>query len=239
MKRMNNWLAQIRTRSRRKHILHCTHAKIIVHVSPVAGWQQAVSSTTWPHLQFTPAMARYICSIKFFHLKMTLGLAFGESWLLLAQPRTNTDVYKGLFAWEGLGPRLHGILQTQQNLNSYFSLHCGSRDWIYQASFQDTLQHSTTLKWLTMVSNLAHPQLLSCEHSPCPHPMLTASFLVSSYVSFQLSAGEIGLDQLRWTWNVAEPIPLHTKTSPVEQQFPVHLQLKESKVGLSCSRDFD
>ena len=29
MKRMNNWLAQIRTRSRRKHILHCTHAKII------------------------------------------------------------------------------------------------------------------------------------------------------------------------------------------------------------------
>ena len=103
MKRMNNWLAQIRTRSRRKHILHCTHAKIIVHVSPVAGWQQAVSSTTWPHLQFTPAMARYICSssIKFFHLKMTLGLAFGESWLLLAQPRTNTDVYKGLFPWEG------------------------------------------------------------------------------------------------------------------------------------------
>ena len=78
MKRMNNWLAQIRTRSRRKHILHCTHAKIIVHVSPVAGWQQAVSSTTWPHLQFTPAMARYICSIKFFHLKMTLGLAFAN-----------------------------------------------------------------------------------------------------------------------------------------------------------------
>ena len=100
MKRMKNWLAQIRTRSRRKHILHCTHAKIIVHVSPVAGWQQAVSSTTWPHLQFTLAMARYICTIKFFHLKMTLGLAFGESWLLLAQPRTNTDVYKGLFPWE-------------------------------------------------------------------------------------------------------------------------------------------
>ena len=144
--------------------------------------------------------------------------SIGESWLLLAQPRTNTDVYKGLFPWEGFRTLLH---------------------WIYQASFQDTLQHSTTLKWLTMVSNLAHPQLLSCEHSQCPHPMSTASFLVSSYVSFQLSAGEIGLDQLHWTWYVAEPIPLHTKTSPVEQQFPVHLQLKESKVRLSCSRDFD
>ena len=50
-----------------------------------------------------------------------------------------------------------------------------------------------------MVSNLAHPQLLSCEHSQCPHPMLTAGFLVSSYVSFQLSTAEIGLDQLHWT----------------------------------------
>ena len=106
MKRMNNRLAQIRTRSRRKHILHCTHAKIIVHVSPVAGWQQAVSSTTWPHLiSNSPRQWLDIFvlsdSIKFFHLKMTLGLAFGESWLLLAQPRTNTDVYKGLFPWEG------------------------------------------------------------------------------------------------------------------------------------------
>ena len=38
---------------------------------------------------------------------------------------------------------------------------------------------------------------------------------------------------------MTEPIPLHTKTDPVEQQFPVPLQLNESKVRLSCSSDFD
>ena len=63
--------------------------------------------------------------------------------------------------------------------------------------------------------------------------------LVSSYVSAQLPTGEIGLHQLHWTCRVTEPIPLHTKTNPVEQQFPVHLQLNESKVRLLCSGDFD
>ena len=35
-------------------------------------------------------------AMKFFQLKITLGLALGESWPLLAQPQKNTDVYKGL-----------------------------------------------------------------------------------------------------------------------------------------------
>ena len=42
-----------------------------------------------------------VLDIKFFHLKITLGLSLGETWLLLAQPRINTDVYKGLLPWEG------------------------------------------------------------------------------------------------------------------------------------------
>ena len=71
---------------------------------------------------------------------------------------------------------------------------------------------------------------------PTPH---VASLLVSSYLSAQVPTGEIGLHQLHWTCCVTEPIPLHTKTNPVEQQFPVHLQLNESKVRLSCSGDFD
>ena len=41
-------------------------------------------------------------SSKFFHLKICLGLALGESWLALAQPEKNTDVSKGLLPWEGL-----------------------------------------------------------------------------------------------------------------------------------------
>ena len=34
--------------------------------------------------------------MKFFGLKIALGLALGESWPLLAQPQKNTDVYKDL-----------------------------------------------------------------------------------------------------------------------------------------------
>ena len=34
--------------------------------------------------------------MKFFGLKIALGLALGESWPLLTQPQKNTDVYKDL-----------------------------------------------------------------------------------------------------------------------------------------------
>ena len=40
-------------------------------------------------------------SMKFFQLKITLGLALCESWPLLSEPQKNTDVYKGLLPWEG------------------------------------------------------------------------------------------------------------------------------------------
>ena len=35
-------------------------------------------------------------SIKFFHLKIALGLALGKSWPLLAQGQKNTHVHKGM-----------------------------------------------------------------------------------------------------------------------------------------------
>ena len=38
----------------------------------------------------------FSCSMKFFQLKNTLGLALGESWPLLAQPQKNIDVHKGM-----------------------------------------------------------------------------------------------------------------------------------------------
>ena len=41
----------------------------------------------------------FSCSMKFFQLKITLGLALGESWPLLAQPQKNTDVHKGILLW--------------------------------------------------------------------------------------------------------------------------------------------
>ena len=56
----------------------------------------------------------FSCSMKFFPLKITLGLALGESWPLLAQPQKSIDVYKGLLPWEGL-PRQTSINHLQWN----------------------------------------------------------------------------------------------------------------------------
>ena len=60
-----------------------------------------------------------------------------------------------------IGLQVHGILQTQQK--SQLSLLVPSL-WITRLNLASlvsgcTIQHSTTLQWLTMVSNLAHPQL--------------------------------------------------------------------------------
>ena len=56
----------------------------------------------------------FSCSMKFFQLKITLGLALGESWPLLAQPQKSIDVYKGLLPWEGL-PRQTSINHLRWN----------------------------------------------------------------------------------------------------------------------------
>ena len=42
------------------------------------------------------------CSMKFFQLKIALGLALGESWPLLSQPQKNTNVQQGMLLWEDL-----------------------------------------------------------------------------------------------------------------------------------------
>ena len=62
----------------------------------------------------------FSCSMKFFQLKITLGLALGESWPLLAQPQKSIDVYKGLLPWEGL-PRPTSInhLRRNKEVNSW------------------------------------------------------------------------------------------------------------------------
>ena len=76
----------------RRLLTAASYAGSTFHVSPVAEWQQGVSSTACPHLPFTPPIAVYSCSIKLFHLKIGLGLALGKSWLLLAQPLNHTRV---------------------------------------------------------------------------------------------------------------------------------------------------
>ena len=100
---------------------------------------------------------------------------------------------------------------------------------------------TTALYTVEMADNGVKPRtsttaMMRTFPMPTPH---VVSLLVSSYLSAQLPTREIGLHQLHWTCCVTEPIPLHTKTDQVEQQFPVHLQLNESKVRLSCFGDFD
>ena len=55
-----------------------------------------IASAYWAFSYNIHSSIGFSCSIKFFRLKRTLGLALGESWLLLAQPQKNTDVHKGL-----------------------------------------------------------------------------------------------------------------------------------------------
>ena len=62
-------------------------------------WHIEFSILSLPHLSISIHLRiRFGCSMKFFQLRITLGLALGESWPLLAQPQKNTDVYKGLLA---------------------------------------------------------------------------------------------------------------------------------------------
>ena len=83
-----------------------------------------------------------------------------------------------------------------------------------------------------------NPQLQSCKYSQCPHHMLPACWR-HLLCLLNCPQGKLGCISCTGACCVTEPIPLHTKTNPVEQQFPVHLQLNESKVRLSCSGDFD
>ena len=61
----------------------------------------ARNDTYWRVLAFSFLHISFIGgSIKFFHLKIALGLALGKSWPLLAQGQKNTHVHKGMLLWE-------------------------------------------------------------------------------------------------------------------------------------------
>ena len=135
-----------------------------------------------------------------------------------------------------IGLQVHGIPEISTLPSGPFIV-----DHAIEFSKPRVRVHYTALYNVEMADNGVEPRTsttLIMQTFPMPTPHV-ASLLVSSYVSAQLPTGEIGLHQLHWTCCVTEPIPLQTKTNPVAQQFPVHLQLNESKVGLSCSGDFD
>jgi len=76
--------------------LHSSQTAILPHVGTLTSAYWAFPLSISIHLR-----KRFGCSMKFFQFKITLGLALGESWPLLAQRQKNTDVYKGLLLWEG------------------------------------------------------------------------------------------------------------------------------------------
>ena len=136
---------------------------------------------------------------------------------------------------------MRSILQQQHK--SQLSLLVPSL-WITRLNLASLVSGRTTALYkVEMADNGVEPctsTTATRQTFPMPTPHVANLVLVaSSYVSAQLPTGEIGLHQLHWTCCVTEPIPLHTKTNPVEQQFPVHLQLNESKVRLSCSGGFE
>ena len=88
----------------------------------------------------------FSCSMKFFQLKTSLGLALGESWPLLAQPPKNTDVHKGMLPWEGL-PRQTCInhLRRNKDVNSWIKFRLS-----YDKSFAPALVGASAMGTNTM-----------------------------------------------------------------------------------------
>ena len=94
-----------------------------------------LNSAYWalPHLSISIHLSNSLSrSMKFFQLKITLGLALGESWPLLAQPQKNTDVYKGMLPWEGLP---WANLQKLPLAKTRMSTHGSNLDWPVQQVF--------------------------------------------------------------------------------------------------------
>ena len=99
-------------------------------VSPGAKWQQAVSSTTWPHLPFILAIAVYSCSIKFFHLKRALGLALGELGPCLRNHRKTLMSTKACFRGKAFpGKPAKITLGENKDVNSWIKFR------LYNTSF--------------------------------------------------------------------------------------------------------
>ena len=73
-------------------------------------------------------------SIKFFHLKIALGLALGKSWPLLAQGQKNTHVHKGMLLWENFPKQTcKNYLRRNKDLNSWIKFR------LYNNSFAPAL----------------------------------------------------------------------------------------------------
>ena len=92
-------------------------------------WHIELSILGLPHLSINIHLRINLsCSMKFFQLKITLGLALGESWLLLAQPQKNTDVYKGLLPWEGFPKQtcINHLRRKDVNSSIKFRLLCNN-----------------------------------------------------------------------------------------------------------------
>ena len=66
--------------------LHSRQTAILPHVG-------TLNSAYWAFSYNVHSSKSFSCSIKFFRWKITLGLALGESWLLLAETQKNSDVY--------------------------------------------------------------------------------------------------------------------------------------------------
>ena len=90
--------------------VHSCQTAILPHLGTLNSAYWALHFSISIHLRIF-----FSCSMRFFQLKITLELVLGESWLLLAQRRKNTDVYKGLIPWEGF-PRqtcIHHLRDTK------------------------------------------------------------------------------------------------------------------------------
>ena len=144
-------------------------------------WHIELSILGLPHLSISIHLTNsFNCSMKFFCLKIALGLALGESWPLLAQPQKNTDVHKGLLLWESFPKRTcKSYLRRKQGcklMDQVYTTSLLRQPWEELVPWERTPWHwSKHLKFrpswiMTVPQRLCFSaQLSSCNLATCWH----------------------------------------------------------------------
>ena len=103
------------------HTRQCPYPTMLSNCSLATCWHIELSILGLLHLSISIHLTNSLnCSMKFFCLKIALGLALGESWPLLAQPQKDTDVPKGMLLWESFPKRTCKVtLGENKDVNSW------------------------------------------------------------------------------------------------------------------------
>ena len=138
------------------HTRQCPYPTMLSNCSLATCWHIELSILGLLHLSISIHLTNSLnCSMKFFCLKIALGLALAKSWPLLAQPQKDTDVHKGMLLWESFPKRTcKSYLGRKQG--------CKLMDQVYTTSL-------LRQPWEELVPWERTPCPRKLQHTPKPH----------------------------------------------------------------------